>query len=452
MAFGEIYKYTWWGKVITGGFGAIYQALISLVGTLLSALNNRAENYENNTATDAILVPLENSGLLEKASIILTPTAYGDGVINAIEPQNGDGDFDFVRATTATRVNALGLIEEVAAGIPRIDYSSGVGQWLFEPARTNILTYSEDFTIWSNADVSFESGYTAPDGSTNAYKITKTGANANVVLGGVSSNDSRTIYARTVSGTGTIQLLSHNTNINNFFTVTEQWQRFELNSTPQVSANFYAVDFRNANSTLTEVILWGAQSEVGSYATSYIPTNGTTITRNADIANNSGNADLFNDSEGVLYAEIAALADANNLRILSINDGTTANRVSIQYSSVSKRVTGTLISSAATIAAINYNFPTLTSYLSLSKIAFKYKTNDFALWINGIEIGTLTSGATFTSGVLNMVDFNNGGQPNEFYGKTKELMYFPEALTDLDLETVTSWSSFELMKSDLNYV
>ena len=76
MAFGEIYKYTWWGKVITGGFGAIYQALISLVGTLLSALNNRAENYENNTATDAILVPLEDSGLLEKASIILTPNLF----------------------------------------------------------------------------------------------------------------------------------------------------------------------------------------------------------------------------------------------------------------------------------------------------------------------------------------------------------------------------------------
>ena len=55
--------------------------------------------------------------------------------------------------------------------------------------------------------------------------------------------------------------------------------------------------------------IWGAQLEQQSYATSYIPTNGATNTRLQDIANNSGNSTLINSTEGVLYAEIAALAD-----------------------------------------------------------------------------------------------------------------------------------------------
>ena len=57
------------------------------------------------------------------------------------------------------------------------------------------------------------------------------------------------------------------------------------------------------------VYIWGAQLEQQSYATSYIPTNGATNTRLQDIANNSGNSTLINSTEGVLYAEIAALAD-----------------------------------------------------------------------------------------------------------------------------------------------
>ena len=44
-----------------------------------------------------------------------------------------------------------------------------------------------------------------------------------------------------------------------------------------------------------------------SYATSYIPTSGSSVTRQADTANGSGNSEVFNDSEGVLFANISAL-------------------------------------------------------------------------------------------------------------------------------------------------
>ena len=53
------------------------------------------------------------SNLLEKASILLTPTGYDDGSMNCIKPNTSVGDFDFIRGSAATRVNSQGLVENV---------------------------------------------------------------------------------------------------------------------------------------------------------------------------------------------------------------------------------------------------------------------------------------------------------------------------------------------------
>ena len=59
-------------------------------------------------------------------------------------------DMDVTRATDATRVNESGLIEDVLANVPRIDYTGGgCPHILVEPMRTNLVTYSEDFSQWA---------------------------------------------------------------------------------------------------------------------------------------------------------------------------------------------------------------------------------------------------------------------------------------------------------------
>lgn len=76
----------------------------------------------------------------DDASLIYYPSGYKAGTAYSLKPTDGSGDLTFTRASTATRVNAAGLIESVATGVPRIDYTGGgCGKLLLEPQRTNVV-------------------------------------------------------------------------------------------------------------------------------------------------------------------------------------------------------------------------------------------------------------------------------------------------------------------------
>jgi hypothetical protein len=96
--------------------------------------------------------------LLDDASLLVTPNAEKEGKLYSIIPTNGNGDFSVTRATTATRVNAAGLVELVPY---------------------NLVQYSQLFTnaIWTNFNTTTTGSQTGYDGATNAALITKTGAN-----------------------------------------------------------------------------------------------------------------------------------------------------------------------------------------------------------------------------------------------------------------------------------
>ena len=326
--------------------------------------------------------------------------------------------------------------------IPRLDYTnSACPSLLLEPQRTNNILDSQDITDASLVNSSLEGGYLAPDGTKTAVKFSCDLAlkgNAYVTIGANNSTlptDARSIYARTVSGTGTTSLCSYHDNTNNIFTITEKWQRFDVLGTTTTTgeSNFYAVDFRLNSTTLTEVILWAPQSEVGSYATSYIPTNGTTITRLADVCNNAGDSTIFNDNEGVLFADIKAIADDGTSRTISINN-TSSNRVFLQLRATAGQVnSGVVVGGALQGSTMSHG----VSQTSNIKLAIKYKQNDFSLFVNGSKVGT-SSGNVFSIGTLNTLSFDNGSGSEDFYGKTRSLLYFDKALSDAELEYITS--------------
>jgi hypothetical protein len=182
--------------------------------------------------------------------------------------------------------------------------------------------------------------------------------------------------------------------------------------------------------------LWGGQVEHGSYATSYIPTSGSTVTRNQDIFTRDGIGSLINSTEGVLFAEMAALVNldtTNPDRGFSISNGSTNNTIYIYFQSATNKLSFIVISGGT----IQFSGST-TSFdvTSFNKVALKYKQNDFALWVNGIEVATDSSGNTPTG--LSKLSFDNGAGNDKFYGKVKQLQVYKTALTDDTLALLTS--------------
>jgi len=79
---------------------------------------------------------IEKTGLLSQASLLVTPTSYKEGKLYADLPINGNGDFTATRATTATRVNAAGLVDLVPYNT--FNYSQEFTQALWTKTAINI--------------------------------------------------------------------------------------------------------------------------------------------------------------------------------------------------------------------------------------------------------------------------------------------------------------------------
>ena len=410
-------------------------------------------------------------------SLVMIPSGYKAQKVYSAVPTNGDGDFDFARSTTATRVNKDGFIETVGVNVPRLDYSDGgCPSLLLEPSSTNLVTYSNDFSnsSWSKQSSSTISTNTviSPDGTLNASTFKASSNSGGVVL---STNIAKTAFIKysfsfyvkksnhryiglsmgTASTSGSYNFYDFDTDTINNTIVSPQsapitreligngWvkltQVFEMEDSAFFnSLTRFAMTNSSGSTTYTpsgteEVYVYGAQLEQKSYPTSYIPTSGSAVTRVAETANGAGDASTFNDSEGVLYAEISALANDLSFRLITLSDGTTNDRISFGYRSTSNAIYCEIRSANVTQAFL---LGTLADIKNLSKVAIKYKENDFALWINGIEAATDNSGITPLN--LSRLNFDSGQQTGGFfYGNVKDLRVYNTALTDSELQALT---------------
>jgi hypothetical protein len=423
-------------------------------------------------------------------SLAMIPSGYKASKVYSVLPESGVGDFDFTRATTATRVNSSGLIEEMAINVPRLEYPlidgvvNGCPSLKLEPQRTNLITYSETITAGStwqavNLD-SVINSIISPDGTLNGTKLIKNqigtssswirqrpvvviGENYTFSIFGKIGNKSIlniTYYDATsgdrffnfdlstqsITGNGLSNSTYVDSGIENYG---NGWYRCYVvieaqNTTPQAQVS---LGENRVNSQGDFIYVWGADFQNGSYPTSYIKSNsGSTTTRNAETCDGAGDAATFNSSEGVLMAEISALADDGTYRVFGLSDGTASNRVILYYNPNSNNIELFISSGGAAQTTLSL---TLTDIKLLQKIAVKYKVNDIGLWINGFEVGIDTI-ATMPSG-LNELAFNNGVGTENFYGNTKQIQYYNSVLTESELEKLTSWTSFSDMANGQQY-
>jgi hypothetical protein len=219
------------------------------------------------------------------------------------------------------------------------------------------------------------------------------------------------------------------------------WIRLIMKFTTNVAQNY---NYQAIESIGGDSFIWGAQLEQQSYATSYIPTDGASATRNQELCNNA--TPVINSEEGVLYAEISALANDGVNRIISLSNGSQSNRVIIFYTSVNNQIR--VISSTNSSNQFDRHF-TLPDVKSIHKVAIKYKANDFSFWVDGSKISSEASGLAPIG--LSELSFDNGSGGANFFGNTKGLKYYPKALADVQLEALTSFGSFTEMANALNY-
>jgi hypothetical protein len=439
-------------------------------------------------------------------SLILVPARFKTGKLyTPLATTSGgvvlgaSGDFNVTRATTATRVNASGLIEVVASGIPRLDYFASGGvvgcpALLVEPSAQNAFIQSQtlftshlvqNLTTAGYADVAI-----SPDGTQNAEKFVPNTTNG---VHGIADITSQTItsgttytfscFAKSDGGTNypliVLQLDSSTAwgaTRNAIFNVVSGtihgsapsgvtmriqdygsgWYRFSATATAvgSVTGQYqYRIYIPNSSATLTYaaasgntegVFVWGAQLETGSVATSYIPTTAAAVTRNADVVSLSGAVSgSIGQTEGTLYAEVDLTTKLGGL------NGDFVAEVSFDANTkllIRRQDGSTLFEQTFRVGGTNvFSRQLLNLAPGIHKFALAYKTGNNNVYVDGSSVltgaasGGLTNTFTITN-AMNRVDLGHSSlvANTQFKDRIRALALYTTRLTNAELATLTT--------------
>jgi hypothetical protein len=369
----------------------------------------------------------------------------------------------YTATTTQAITNYIPVLESAASGVARFDHNPTTGEslgLLIEEQRSNLQAYSQDFTnaIWSNTNLSIAlNTVVAPDGTLTGTKLSATSTSgAHGVIGNNVPTGSHTISVFAKAGEYS-WLIIRAQGLNTFFNVSNGtvgtvasgatasitsigngWYRCSLNVTGTGATSFH---YRISNSGSTDsfagdgfsgIYLWGAQIEAGAFATSYIPTVASQVTRAADAASMTGTnfSSWYNANEGTLYAEASASLATNKV-VFSIDLDSNSN-TNIRYTGSTTSVARAAYNSAGVTQA------DMTSAVtdSVRKVGFAYKANDFALTANAASPSVDSLGTVF-SGTAAYIGYTPvfGTALN---GTIKKIAYYPLRVTNAQLQGMTT--------------
>jgi len=408
---------------VVGDQSGGYTGSIQDFGTFLRV------NFNFTTANKtSVILTLVDSGTAPRAD-----STSSTGSLKLFKSQNELGTATEYFPTT-TRLN-----------IPRIDYTNGsCPSLLVEPQRTNILTYSEQLDnviyVKSNATITTNS-IISPDGTLTADKFESIIAGVPEMVQATLNTNAKTIsfYAKAgnvnfislwigsevkfnlstgtvVSGTGSIQNAGNG------------WYRCIVPNTTFTNFNPYFV----ASASGEFVYLWGAQMEVGSYPTSYIPTVASSVTRNADVISKTGISSLIGQTEGTIFVDAYRTNKSTNYQaILGLGNGTSSSEMMEFFFRASNELTIGVYNSGQQFV----NTSAISS--GRHKIALAYKLNDYALYIDGALIATDNSATVPTMNKLNIGGFNYASG-DEYSDGINSVQLYKTRLTNAELASLTT--------------
>lgn len=386
------------------------------------------------------------------ASLIVTPNAKKADKLYALK----GADLDVVRATTATYVGSDGLIKTALANEVRFDYTNGsCPSILVEEQRTNLFLRSEEFNeaVWiKSVSTISANATTAPDGSLTADKFIANATNStHQLLQATDSNayvfsvyakaGEETVFSMWIANaskraefnlaTGTIPL-STVTN-STIVDVGNGWYRCSVYDT--LPSTTYRIYGRTGEVYLGNgvdgLFLWGAQLEAGSYATSYIPTVASAVTRNADVISKTGISSLIGQTEGTLFIDFNNQNLNSTLLCLNKNNTNSLFLTTPGGTSISARAYANSVSISATIGGY-------TTFNQKIKVCFKYGSFGLKLFVNGELKATNTSPIVFTAS-LSSLNLNDDVVLNSNSTiKNNGVLIFPTQLTDAQCLSLTT--------------
>jgi hypothetical protein len=363
--------------------------------------------------------------------------------------------------------------------VARIDYSSGSGALLVEPQRTNLILQSSSFdnAYWPKSNLTVTANTTtAPDGTTTAETLTEDTANIRHAMNnsvGISSlsgihtasiyfkNNTRnfawiqiatdgaakryTVVCDLVNGTITsTTTVGSPTSISNSITnVGNGWYRVSISSqhnsgtvflvcglsnsaTPTYDANGYPTYLGNGTSS---IYAWGAQVEVGSYPTSYIPTQAATVTRNADVISKTGISSLFGTNQGTFFIDLVYNNSISPDYLFDVTDSSNTQR----FLMFAANNTGLfLIYDSVSGGFSSYQFTKGQRY----KIAVKYNSTATYWFINGSLVATGIYGFGYQMSQIYLAQRYSLGEQSQVNINSSAI--WPTALTDAQCQTLTT--------------
>ena len=391
-------------------------------------------------------------------SLAMIPSGYKAQKVYSAVPTNGDGDFDFARSTSATRVNKDGLIEEVAVNVPRLDYSDGgCPSLLLEPSRTNLIQYSEDFSqsYWNKINTGYSTNsLISPNGTLTADKLIPTvGASNKIIYINPFSASVLTYTCSIFAKKGEYEGLLLGTGANGtFFDLDNGTIRANYISAPidssiknygngwfkcsitisTSSTNLYIGANDNISTSLSfnadgvgGVYIWGAQLEQGSYATSYIPNFGnsagaTRVAEGSFITNLDTKNIITNSGSWTAFFELELLGNESLVDKIQLSDNSNVPRVYLYGADAGVSGTGW---SGGAVLSMNTN----------NKIIYRgNSTQNISFFENGVNEATLSSAsAPITFNRLNLYGANGAF-------KIKQIQLFKTSLSDAECITLTS--------------
>jgi len=379
--------------------------------------------------------------------------AVKDGYALAYNDENNNFKplpFDFTRASSATRVNKQGLVETVGSGKPRIDFTDNTsGHLLLEPSRTNYSIYSQDTSTWTYVEFgsgsagTITTGKTDMFGGTNAIQIDfpANAENVSVRFGhttsSISSGSAQTsLYVKLVGSTTSDKIIQLRTgsDAENTTISGDSFVRYTKTHT-KASNEAFNIKLRPSEGTSSggfSIIVCHPQEEAGSYATSYIPTEGSSVTRVAENTTTQDNvpSTVIGQTEGTVYAEFKIYeTPTGTQRIIILSDGTGNERIGIAVGS--GILYAFIVDGGSTQCEIVKSSFTGGTY----KVAFGYKANDFVLYLNGVQVGTDNSGSVSS---CNRIDLGNQFNANQLEGNIIDAKLYNTRLSNTELQNLTS--------------